>query len=49
MKRLIREWSFPAVVLVAWLTATIYTVRQLSQLPFGRTEPAASASRNPAS
>jgi len=49
MKRLIRDWSFPAVVLVVWMVATVFTVRQLSHLPFGRTQPAATSSRNPAS
>jgi hypothetical protein len=31
------------------MVATVYTVRQLSQLPYGRTAPAATSSRNPAS
>ena len=50
MKNKLREWGFPAGLMVAWLITFAYTLSilaQASQQAAGRTPPVAAAPRHP--
>ena len=46
MRRLMREWAFPASLGTLWVAALVYTLHAVGGLPHAKSQPEAPAARH---